>query len=525
MKQSTGRYKLLSNWLLLKRWMLFIAVSTSASFSGFTQTIDQQLDSIAAAHDMIGSAVIFIKHDSVIVEHYTGKADFARNIPVNDSTFFRVASVSKSVTAMAVMMLYEQQLIDIYEDISLYLGYTVRNPNYPTVPLTVKMLLSHQSSILDGTGYNQFLQATQQAPPVPDISGLITSSGNWFTPDCWRSTEPPGTYFTYANINYAILGTIIEKVTGQRFDQYVSQNILIPLNIEGSFNIYDLPDPDRIAVLYRKPAGTWTPQTDNFSGILPPPLNLNGYVPGTNGLLFAPQGGLRITAPELAKIMRLLSNRGAVDGIRLLQDTTVELMRFRHYCYTCGNDGNNMGGFFRGYGLGLHITTNYPGEDVVFPGIEMIGHPGEAYGLLSDMYFDIKGIYGVIFITNGVGAGYQYGNNSVFYRCEEDVFSLIHNTFIQSQSIEQTPTRNNYSGFEIWPNPSSGKEINIVAAEGFQFPSKIEIRNNTGVLVSEGIITKREEAIPLNSLPPGIYLVNVVSANNQSATKTLIIHH
>ncbi|MFO7722847.1 MAG: serine hydrolase, partial [Bacteroidales bacterium] len=438
---------------------------------------------------------------------------------------FRVASISKSVTAVAVMMLYEQQLLDIHEDISVYLGYLVRNPNYPTVPLTVKMLMSHQSSILDGNGYNQFLQATLQAPPVPDISGLITSSGTYFTSDCWRSTEPPGTYFSYANINYGILGTVIEKVSGQRFDQYVRQNILIPLGIEGSFNIHDLPDPDRIAALYRKTSGNWLPQADHYAGTLPAPMNLAGYTPGTNGMLFAPQGGLRITAPELSKIMRLLSNRGVVDSIRLIQDTTAELMRFRHYCYTCGNDGNNMGGFFRGYGLGLHLTTNYPGEDIVFPGIEMIGHPGEAYGLLSDMYFDIKGIYEVIFITNGVGTGFPYGTQSVFYRCEEDVFSLIYNSFIQNQSVEETGNQFEIPVFEIWPNPSSGEEIKIVTGENFPLPGKMEIRNNLGLLLVKGIITKREEAIPLNSLPPGIYHVSVLSANNQSATKTLIINH
>jgi CubicO group peptidase (beta-lactamase class C family) len=486
------------------------------------QSIEQQLDSLAASYDLMGSAVLLVRQDTLLLEHYTGKSDLTRNIAISDSTFFRVASISKSVTAIAVMMLVEQQLLDLNTDISTYLGYQVRNPNYLTVPLTIRMLLSHQSSIVDGTGYFSFQQATSQAAPIPDLESLITPAGTHFSANCWRSTEPPWTYFTYANINYGILGTIIEKVSGQRFDQYIRQHILLPLGIQGSFNIQDLPDADRIAALYRKSAGVWVPQADHYAGTLPAPINLSGYLPGTNGMVFSPQGGLRITARELSMIMRLFSNRGIADGIRLLQDTTVDLMKFRHYCYTCGNDGDNMGGLMRGYGLGLHIITNYPNQDIVFPDIEMMGHPGEAYGLLSDMYFDTKGLFGVIFITNGVGTGVQYGTQSVFYACEEAAFRKMFQHYITGQSVEQMQA-SDITTLLVWPNPSSAGMLNIRIEPAVQEPMLIEIRNLQGALVATHQTQTSEIKIATSTISEGCYLLSVIYEGNRPLRRLITI--
>lgn len=475
------------------------------------QGIVQQLDSMAANHNLAGSVVLFIKQDTILLEHYTGMADIGRAIPVSDTTFFRVASVSKTVTAIAVMKLYQQGLLDLSEDISTYFGYTVRNPDYPTVVITPRMLLSHQSSIRDGSGYFSFLTATSQSPPVPSIQQLLIPSGTFFTPDCWRSTEPPGTYFEYANLNYAILGTLIENVSGQRFDQFVRQQVLLPLGIEGSFNIHDLPNPDRIAVLYRKQGGNWVPQADHYNGVLPSPVNLSGYVPGTNGLLFGPQGSLRLTAKELSLILRLLANRGVVNGIRILDDSTVDLMKTKFYCYTCGNSGNNMGGLFRGYGLGLHITTNFPHEDIIFPGIEMHGHPGEAYGLLSDMYFDQKGILGVVFITNGVGTGIQYGTQSVFYACEEDVFLSLYQHFIASQGI--TGIETNENDFILYPNPTHTGKLHFGHDSSVKFPVWIAVLDLSGKIVLKTVIRDREQPVDVSNLESGFYFISIESDN------------
>ena len=151
------------------------------------------------------------------------------------------------------------------------------------------MLLSHTSTIIDGTTYSSFLDATVNNNPIPNLSELLTTSGAYYTSGQFNNTVP-GTYFNYSNINYVILGTIVEKISNTRFDVYCKQNISMPLGIDASFNVNDLVDIDQLAVLYRKPNGIWTPQADNYQGIQPVFNNLNGYIPGTNGGRFGPQG-------------------------------------------------------------------------------------------------------------------------------------------------------------------------------------------------------------------------------------------
>jgi len=100
----------------------------------------------------------------------------------------------------------------------------------------------------------------------------------------------------------------------------------------------------------------------------------------------------------------------------------VEAMLTEHWTYD-GSNGNNYYNLFNSWGLGIQRVTNTAMGDIVFPELQMWGHPGEAYGLISDWYFDPVTKDGVIFLTNGVWNGYSFGNNSAFYTLEEDVFA------------------------------------------------------------------------------------------------------
>ena len=125
--------------------------------------------------------------------------------------------------------------------------------------------------------------------------------------------------FTYSNINYGLIGTLIEALSGQRFDIFMREQILIPLEIDGSFNIQDLTDIYNVSVLYRYNNG-WVAQWDNYQGIMPIAPNLDDYALGTNGIYFAPQGGLRITAHEMNSIARALASDGAFYNLNITQE-------------------------------------------------------------------------------------------------------------------------------------------------------------------------------------------------------------
>jgi CubicO group peptidase (beta-lactamase class C family) len=382
-----------------------------------SSSLDRALDSLHAAYGMAGMSVVIVKNGTVAFSRGYGTADVARQIPITDSTLYRIASISKSVTATALMQLYEQGKFTLDEDVGRYLGFSLRNPSFPSDSVTFRALLSHTASLRDGSGYDGFLSATYNVTPAPPLQALLVPGGTYYTTTMWNNNRAPSSgYFTYANINFGIIGTLVEKISGERFDTYCLNHILRPLGMTASFNIQDLPNIDNVAVLYRKSGGVWTPQADNYRGIKPPPRDMTGYIPGTNGLIFAPQGGLRVSAADLARFMLAHMNGGIYDGTRVLRDTTIARMHAPAWTFTGGN-GDNYYGIFNRYGLGLSTTSE------LLPGQTMIGHPGEAYGLISDMYFSSDKRYAIIFITNG-GAHdpWENGTYSGWYRAEEDVF-------------------------------------------------------------------------------------------------------
>ncbi len=403
---------------------LLIIAALAARVHGQGQTLQQQLTTIAQQRGMIGMSVVAACDGQVTDAVHVGQRNIAQDLPVNDATRYRIASISKLVTAIGLMRLHEQGAFQLDDDVSPALGFSLRNPAFPGTAITYRMLLTHRASVQDGTGYGNFLTATYASTPPPPIAQLLVPGGISYTANMWRN-EAPGSYYNYSNVAYGILGTLIEAHSGQRFDQYMREQVLLPMGINGSYNVQDLDDIAQLSVLYRNS----TPQSDNFNGVMPPAPDLSGYTIGSNGLFFAPQGGLRCSAVELMRVATMLLNDGAIDGTTVLQPATVQAMLANEWTWN-GSNGNNYYGLFRSWGLGAHRITAQPGGDVVFPGTLMYGHAGEAYGLISDLYFDPQSHFALVFISNGYTPGNSYvlGASSAFYQVEEEAYAALAST-------------------------------------------------------------------------------------------------
>jgi CubicO group peptidase (beta-lactamase class C family) len=480
------------------------------------QGVIDDLNAVASDFNVMGMSVISLCDGEIDVEYYTGLRDFTRQLPVNSDTQYRIASISKAITATGLMLLVDQGTVSLDADISDYLGFQARNPLFPNTPITVAMVLSHRSGIQDGTGYNGFLNATYAAEnELPDLAELLLSDGAYFTSNIWR-TETPGTYFAYSNLNYGVIATIIEAASNQRFDLFMEANVFAPLGLNCSYNPALLDDIDNLAVIYRNQGG-WAPQVDNYQGNTPEPANIQDYIPGGNGLRFAPQGGLRASARDLARLMQLHINNGYdnLTQTQLISAEIIELMHTPVWTYN-GSNGDNYFNLFNSWGLGVQITTNTSMGDIVFDGFNMIGHAGEAYGLVSDWYFHKETGRGIIFMNNGVFSGYNFGETSAFYTIEEAVFDAVEPEFMACTTgiFSLAKSADN----SIFPNPIfNGDVLNATLTSGY-----ITVWNLQGThVLSNAAFTNGQIALP--ELESGTYILQLITSQGSQMHRLVVL--
>lgn len=397
-------------------------------------------DAIAETHELAGMSVVTRCGDAVQLEAHVGLRDIERDLPVTAETTFRMASISKAVVALAVAKLVDSGALAYDAPLSSYLDAPPVHPDHPEVALTLEHLLTHTSGIRDGDGYGDFLNASYaNIPSVPALSAVLSESGTFYTGNMW-GTSAPGDWFQYANLNFGVLATVMEAATGMRFDLLMDELLFAPYGLDAGYRVQQLDDINNLAVLYRQSSGEWTPQADQYEGIMPTGPDWSTYVPGTSAVCFSPQGGLRISARDLTVLARLWSAGSAVgaDGqpLPFLSAGTLTALHEEKWAYDGGN-GNNYYGLFNSWGQGVHRAASGLGADQILPDVSVspfIGHPGEAYGLISDAYATPDGTWSFCFATNGKWDGFSVGPASGYYQVEQDVFAALRDDFLACQT-------------------------------------------------------------------------------------------
>ena len=382
-------------------------------------TIHNDLNKIAKSHELLGMTALLIQNGEVSLSHYYGYGKADSSLIIDENTQFRIASISKTFSTLAIMKLWEQGKLDLDKDVSSYLGWDLRNPNFPDKPISTRLLISHLSSIRDGEGYGKFVG--NMIEKELDIRELFTQNGAYFTSDMFSDSLAPATYFSYSNSAFGLVATLVEKISGERFDVFTQKNLFSPMGMKASFNVMssDLPN---LATLYRSKDEKWNPQADDYTTSKPEERAYPNYEFGINGLLYGPQGSLRISTKDLITLSKLFFN-DLPKKKQVISKATIDSMISFKWDYSIKNgieNGATWDGFWFSYGMGLHRITGNEGDQLLGT-LPLFGHPGIAYGLLSDFYINRETKSGIIFITNGSMNSFEEAEGSGFYQVEMDV--------------------------------------------------------------------------------------------------------
>lgn len=298
-----------------------------------------------------------------------GHARLRPKTPVTERTCFRIASISKLVMSFAALSLVESGQLDLDGDISQYLGYAVRSPHAPDVPVTMRMLLTHTAGISDAGPYG-----TRGMEPGCTLRSLLLA------PESWRPGAP-GASFLYSNLGAGVAGVVIERAAGAPFDDVLRQRVFAPLGIRACY------DPRRIV-----PSGDLA---DGYSvrGVFPPRLKYDAeqlaarppepFDPERDYLIAA--GRMATDSAGMARLIRLLASK---DGMGVLLPESLSLMR------RCQDGAPGIA--CAGRGLGAALLPD------VFPGFSPVGHQGVAYGMCAELFADPASGCGVGLMTSGV---------------------------------------------------------------------------------------------------------------------------
>ncbi|WP_083505473.1 serine hydrolase domain-containing protein [Pedobacter ginsenosidimutans] len=351
----------------------FLIIGVVEQLKAQNANAEAEFKAIMEKYNAVGAAVAVVKEGKIIYTHSFGLKDLENKKPLTDQDIFRIASISKSFSATSIMQLVEAGKISLDDDFGDLVGFKIRNPKFPDQKITLKMALSHTSSLNDSQGYLNLDVINPDKNP------------NWAK--CYNDYAP-GSKFDYCNLNFNLIGTIIEKKSGERFDNYVKNHVLRPLGLYAGYCVDSL-DSTRFVNLYEYHADTKT-YTPSPTAYAPRRTEIANYIMGYSTPVFSPTGGMKISAIDLAKYMIMHMNYGTSNGIKIITKKSAKQMQ------TALTDDE-------GYGLAIRTA------DQLIPGVKLKGHTGSAYGLFSTMFFNPKEKFGFVIITNGINATYTDG--------------------------------------------------------------------------------------------------------------------
>ena len=394
----------------MRKWCLFIALCLLFSSARAQAGVEEQLDLIFSRYSTLGACVAIFENGRVTYTHTYGVLR-PGGPEVTEDTAFQVGSISKMVGCIGLMQLMDEQGISLDAELGDVLGYPVRNPAYPAIPVTLRQLMTHTASLRDSGDYDDALRG--DGLPLRDLFH-DRSAYTFF------SKTQPGTRRVYSNFGGGLIGSLIEALSGMTLDDYLDQTVFAPRGVTAAYQASRMPEDVPLADMYLMPQRRLSKRLrDDLTDVREPDPEHNYYFTA---------GKLIISAPDLCKILIALCDGGVCGNARILQEGWVrEMLTAQNYLGSVSCESGN--------GLFLNIT-----QDEV-DGRLLYGHGGKANGMLCAAYFDPTDRTGVVMLTNGCQNRSAYNGVGMLGR---QILSLCYEQLID-------PTHEAEDPFEVRP--------------------------------------------------------------------------
>jgi CubicO group peptidase (beta-lactamase class C family) len=360
---GTGNFSVLQDTTIADTLAIQVNDTTEqASYHDLDEFIHGIVASQQLEHKLSAIAVSVVQNDSIIFAKGYGWADIESSRPVTaGQTLFRIGSVSKTYTWTAVMILVEEGLLDLDEDVNMYLEEVEIEEAFGE-PVTLRQLMSHRA------GFEDTMRLFAVAD---DDSRSLAELLREHQP---KRIYPPGKRTSYSNWGSALAAQIVEDVTGTPYKTFLQEEILDPLGLENT--LLEVPDnmpQDRRAHLatgYKTDRGALNFQ--NYMQIGP----------------YWPAGGIAATATDMTRWMQFHLNGGELDGVRLLSSETHQKMWTRAY-----NDRPH----------GTDVAHGF--QDRPYHGLRLLGHAGGTAAFLTNMILVPELNLGIFLSQNSAETG------------------------------------------------------------------------------------------------------------------------
>jgi CubicO group peptidase (beta-lactamase class C family) len=339
--------------------------------------VDPIVGRLMATSNVPGLALCLVTRDRMVLVKGYGRRDDSGD-PVTESTLFGIGSLTKSLTALDVAQLVDAGKIDLDAPMVSYLPELRLSDPGATRALTVRQVLSQSSGIPRADAIWVFGAPADRKALVDNVASITL-------------TARPGAAWQYSNQNYLLAGYLVERVTGQTWEQYTRRNVLDPLGMADA--VFDIDTMQR--------AADWsqTFRLDARRGLSAFPFSKRIFA---NLALMGPAGSINASIFDMARFAMFQLGDGTSDGRRIVSRQLLEAMHTRQIGLAGLREGASLAGRSSttrmGYGMGW-FTEEYKGHSLVM-------HPGIIGGFRSNMTLDPGYGVGLVVLTNSSFGGF-----------------------------------------------------------------------------------------------------------------------